>query len=242
MGRAFSGRRGRDQPGQLPRDLLHHRHPSSAQAVARYWPTTIAAAEVTPLVHCDGVARPRTAARRFRPLRAVRTVGTTCGDPRPAVRPRRPPPPSPAGRLRPTPTPRPANGSPSRACRCGCSSAADRGTRGATPTSGSGLTRRRWPAGSRTSSTSPCSPSCCPRCAGFEVSRYPLPNLWAVNFVVHGILGWGVASNLRLDTQAKGLAELLLAPPRHGARRAGRLREGGGALGCNEQCPPTRSR
>jgi hypothetical protein len=30
-----------------------------------------------------------------------------------------------------------------------------------------------------------------------------------VNFVVHGILEWGVASNLRLDTQAKGLGELL---------------------------------
>ncbi len=30
-----------------------------------------------------------------------------------------------------------------------------------------------------------------------------------MNFVVHGILGWGVASNLRLDTQAKGLGELL---------------------------------
>ena len=42
-----------------------------------------------------------------------------------------------------------------------------------------------------------------------EVSRYPLPNLRAVNFVVHGVLGWGVASNLRLDTQAKGLGELL---------------------------------
>ena len=45
--------------------------------------------------------------------------------------------------------------------------------------------------------------------AQYQVSRYPLPNLGAVNFVVHGILGWGVASNLRLDTQAKGLAELL---------------------------------
>ena len=41
------------------------------------------------------------------------------------------------------------------------------------------------------------------------MDRYPLPNLRAVNFVVHGILGWGVASNLRLDTQAKGLGELL---------------------------------
>ena len=26
---------------------------------------------------------------------------------------------------------------------------------------------------------------------------------------MHGILGWGVASNLRLDTQAKGMAERL---------------------------------
>ncbi|HVA10209.1 MAG TPA: acyclic terpene utilization AtuA family protein [Acidimicrobiales bacterium] len=47
--------------------------------------------------------------------------------------------------------------------------------------------------------------------ADFEVSRFALPNLRAVNFVVHGILGWGVASNLRLDTQAKGLAELIRA-------------------------------
>ncbi len=47
----------------------------------------------------------------------------------------------------------------------------------------------------------------------YPVSRYPLPNLRAVNFVVHGILGWGVASNLRLDTQAKGLGELLRSRP-----------------------------
>jgi hypothetical protein len=48
-----------------------------------------------------------------------------------------------------------------------------------------------------------------PEVEPFAVTRYPLPNLRAVNFVVHGILGWGVASNLRLDTQAKGLGELL---------------------------------
>ena len=45
--------------------------------------------------------------------------------------------------------------------------------------------------------------------APFEIRRYPLANLRAVNFVIHGYLGWGVASNLRLDTQAKGLAERL---------------------------------
>jgi hypothetical protein len=48
-----------------------------------------------------------------------------------------------------------------------------------------------------------------PEADGYDVDRHPLPNLRAVNFVVHGILGWGVASNLRLDTQAKGLGELL---------------------------------
>jgi hypothetical protein len=48
-----------------------------------------------------------------------------------------------------------------------------------------------------------------PEAAPFVVERHPLPNLRAVNFVVRGILGWGVASNLRLDTQAKGLGELL---------------------------------
>ncbi len=48
-----------------------------------------------------------------------------------------------------------------------------------------------------------------PEVESCAVSRYPLPNLRAVNFVVHGLLGWGVASNLRLDTQAKGLGELL---------------------------------
>ena len=52
-----------------------------------------------------------------------------------------------------------------------------------------------------------------PEVEPYPVSRYPLPNLRAVNFVVHGLLGWGVASTLRLDTQAKGLGELLRSRP-----------------------------
>jgi hypothetical protein len=48
-----------------------------------------------------------------------------------------------------------------------------------------------------------------PEVGPYAVERHPLANLRAVNFVVHGILGWGVASNLRVDTQAKGLGELL---------------------------------
>jgi len=43
--------------------------------------------------------------------------------------------------------------------------------------------------------------------ADLDVQRYELPNLRALNFVVVGILGDGVASSTRFDPQAKGLAE-----------------------------------
>jgi hypothetical protein len=44
-----------------------------------------------------------------------------------------------------------------------------------------------------------------------EVRRYLLPNLRAVNFVVVGLLGRGVAASTRTDAQAKGLGEFLRA-------------------------------
>jgi hypothetical protein len=43
--------------------------------------------------------------------------------------------------------------------------------------------------------------------ADLPIERYLLPNIGAVNFVVAGILGEGVASSVRLDPQAKGLGE-----------------------------------
>jgi hypothetical protein len=48
-----------------------------------------------------------------------------------------------------------------------------------------------------------------PEAAGLEIERYRLANLRALNFVLRGFLGWGVAANLRLDGQAKGLGELV---------------------------------
>ncbi|MFT3661232.1 MAG: DUF1446 domain-containing protein [Gordonia sp. (in: high G+C Gram-positive bacteria)] len=48
-----------------------------------------------------------------------------------------------------------------------------------------------------------------PETAGLEVKRYRLPNLRAVNFVIEGILGRGVADQVRFDPQAKGLGEWL---------------------------------
>jgi hypothetical protein len=48
-----------------------------------------------------------------------------------------------------------------------------------------------------------------PETAALPVTRHVLPNLRALNFVVDGILGAGVASNARHDPQAKALGEWL---------------------------------
>lgn len=50
-----------------------------------------------------------------------------------------------------------------------------------------------------------------PEAAALEVKRYELPNLRALNFVVVGLLGEGVAATTRFDAQAKGLGEYLRA-------------------------------
>jgi hypothetical protein len=50
-----------------------------------------------------------------------------------------------------------------------------------------------------------------PETAALEVRRYELPNLRALNFVIVGLLGEGVASSLRPDAQAKSLGEWLRA-------------------------------
>jgi hypothetical protein len=50
-----------------------------------------------------------------------------------------------------------------------------------------------------------------PEAVDLEVDRYELPNLRALNFVIHGLLGRGVADSLRVDPQAKGLGEHLRA-------------------------------
>lgn len=50
-----------------------------------------------------------------------------------------------------------------------------------------------------------------PETGSLVVERHPLPNLRAINFVVRGILGEGVASSTRVDAQAKGFGEYLRA-------------------------------
>ncbi|TWD80707.1 uncharacterized protein DUF1446 [Kribbella amoyensis] len=48
-----------------------------------------------------------------------------------------------------------------------------------------------------------------PETRPLRVTRYVLPNLWAVNFVVEGLLGEGVAAQARFDPQAKAVGEWL---------------------------------
>ncbi len=81
-------------------------------------------------------------------------------------------------------------------------------------------------AATRTSACGPAPPTRTPGCAGFltaervrellgpeaaelDVEVHDLPNLRAVNVVVHGLLGDGVAASTRPDPQAKGLGEYL---------------------------------
>lgn len=46
-------------------------------------------------------------------------------------------------------------------------------------------------------------------CTG-PVERYELPNLWALNFILHGALGGGGTVSLKLDAQGKTIASAML--------------------------------
>lgn len=48
-----------------------------------------------------------------------------------------------------------------------------------------------------------------PEAKDLDIDRHPLPNLGAINFVLHGLLGQGVAASTRFDPQAKSLGEWL---------------------------------
>jgi len=61
-----------------------------------------------------------------------------------------------------------------------------------------------------------------PEATGLPIHRYELPKLFALNFVIVGYLGQGVAASTAFDPQAKGLGEYLRArvwppPPPFGA-------------------------
>ena len=50
-----------------------------------------------------------------------------------------------------------------------------------------------------------------PEVRTLQVERFALPNILAINFVIHGLLQEGVAASTRQDGQAKSLGEWLRA-------------------------------
>jgi hypothetical protein len=187
VGRAFSGAVVETSLSSYPGTFFTSA-PPQAQAVARYWPTTVAAAEITPRIECNGasIAPSPWPAHNGEPASPAAATS----------------PPAPTAPTAPTSS-APVNvplwvlvgarsGDKGGDANVGLWADADLVAQWLLQQFGVAQFKEALP-----------------ETASFEVSRYALPNLRAVNFVVHGILGWGVASNLRLDTQAKGLAELL---------------------------------
>jgi hypothetical protein len=188
VGRAFSGAVVETSLSSYPGTFFTSA-PGGAQGVARYWPTTVAAAAVTPCVECEGVV----------------------------VEPASPSTPGAAGQATPSPS-EPVSDAGSGTTttvgdmtrvRLGVLLGARSGDKGGDANVGVWADEDDVAKWLQSEFTTEAFRTLLPELSDFGVDRYPLPNLRAVNFVVHGILGWGVASNLRLDSQAKGLGELL---------------------------------
>lgn len=120
------------------------------------------------------------------------------------------PPTAPHPRASPPPFPRcPAQWArpgPPRWARC---SARGGGTRAVMPMWVCGPRRRRIRVGAGTPHVDWLRALLGPEAADPEIERFELPNLRALNVVVCGLLGEGVASSTRPDPQAKGLGEHL---------------------------------
>jgi hypothetical protein len=185
VGRAFSGAVVETSLSSYPGTFFTSA-PGRAQAVARYWPTTIDADEVTPRVEYDGV-RLAPSPRSTIPARPADPAVTPVDAPRRDI--------DHGGDLVTVPLWVLIGG------RSG-----DKGGDANVGLWADEDVVAEWLCDSFDVEQFTAA---LPESAPYAVSRYPLPNLRAVNFVVHGILGWGVASNLRLDTQAKGMAERL---------------------------------
>jgi hypothetical protein len=182
VGRAFSGAVVETSLSSYPGTFFTSA-PSGAQGVAHYWPTTVSASAVTPVIECEG--EPVAPSPRPQWSEGAGDVAA------PAVaRPARP-----DGDLVRVPL--------------WVLIGARSGDKGGQANIGLWADTEPVAAWLDQCLDMELLRALLPEVADFEVTRYPLPNLWAVNFVVHGILGWGVASNLRVDTQAKGLGELL---------------------------------
>ena len=103
----------------------------------------------------------------------------------------------------------PCRGGPRGASRSAPSSALVRGPEGETPNLGLWARSDAGFAWLSSELTEERFRELLPESRDLVVDRYELANLRALNFVVHGLLGEGVASSTRPDPQAKSLGEYL---------------------------------
>ncbi|MFC8529934.1 acyclic terpene utilization AtuA family protein [Nocardia sp. NPDC057227] len=162
--------------------------PTSATEFGVYWPTTVPATEVTHVVvHADGSWE----AVPHCPHTDDRWTGVVA------------PAPEPDG----TPT----DFGPRTRAPLGAIVAARSGDKGGKANVGLWTdTDRRWK-WLRAHLSTERFRALVPEAAGYEIRRYEFANLRALNFVIVGFLGEGVASCTRTDPQAKGLGEFVRA-------------------------------
>lgn len=159
--------------------------PGPASPYGVYWPVLVPASEVRPEVYVDGERIPLDLdAPRGQPVADVPAEPETGPQEEPAVR-------MPLGRI----------------------AGARSGDKGGNANLGVWTTSPERYAWLDAYLTTERLKSLLPELAAYRVDRHPLPNLNAVNFVVHGLLGRGVAASPRMDPQAKALGEELRARP-----------------------------
>ncbi len=179
---------------------LHLTAPPGAGAVyGVYWPALVPADLVVPeVVHADGhrVPVPHTAyLAAHQP--GTDTTAPVMGDPAGSAQ-------APSGRAATAATPR-----PTRRVPLGTIIGARSGDKGGNANVGLwARTDEAW-AWLRGYLTLDEFRALLPEADGLEIRRFEFANLAALNFVVVGLLGEGVASSTRPDPQAKGLGEYL---------------------------------
>jgi hypothetical protein len=172
--------------------------PGGASAFGVYWPALIPAALVTQEVHLpDGstqvVRPPEYPPRAQTPLQAASAAPAAAAGPAPTPAPVGPA--SPAGPTENIPLGR----------LCGARS----GDKGGAANVGLWAVSPRAYDWLRRYLTTDRLRELLAEAAGLVIDRYELPNLLAVNFVIHGLLAPGVSGTTRPDAQAKGLGEYL---------------------------------
>jgi hypothetical protein len=183
--------------------------PTAASAFGVYWPAVIPAAVVTEQVHLPGgETRPVRYSAERAGARPAPTPGRppTVPDALPAPTSRRPP----AGDAQAAATlAGSAPAGPAGHVPLGRLCGARSGDKGGAANVGLWAVSPRAYAWLRGYLTTDRLRDLLTEAADLEIDRYELPNLLAVNFVIHGLLAPGVSATTRPDAQAKGLGEYL---------------------------------